>query len=411
MTSTSRTRLLALAVVLGLATGCSTIKGWLGSSKSEALEPAELTEIVSPLPVRSIWTVSLGDEQARMGLRQHPAIEGDRVFAADDSGRVSAFSLATGDRLWQTDALADASMRGSRWAFWRTRSSESGLTGSPAAGNGMVVIGGRNGEVVALDAGTGAKRWAVTVTSEVQAAPLITAERIVVRAGDGRVFGLDPADGSRKWVFDRGLPSLSVRGSGTPVAGQGVIYVGYDDGSVVMLRLEDGARGWEQIVAEPTGRTELDRMADVDGEIQVGLQEVYATSFHGQTMAMAADNGRPLWNRDIGSYAGIALLGDRLLVSDKDGTLWALDRNTGSALWKQDAFARRWLTTPVVHGDYAVVGDVEGYLHWIKLDSGEIAGRDRIENAVIRATPQVSSDGVLVAATVEGKLAAYRVAQ
>lgn len=403
-------RILFLASLLVFATGCTTIKGWFGDSKSKAMAPAELVDIAGAATTKARWSVFLGDGQQKMGLRTHPAVEGERVYAVDDSGRVRALNLATGKTVWEVQVVATQKI-GSRLMFWRDTIVETGLTSSPAVANGLLVVGGRNGEVVALDADTGKERWKITVSSEVIATPLITSDRIVVRSNDGRVVGLDPADGSRKWVFDRGLPSLSLRGSSAPVAGQGTVYVGYDDGTVIVLRLEDGARGWEQIIAEPEGRTELDRIADVDGEIQVGLEEVFAVSYHDQMMAISNANGRPLWNRDIGSYAGLALLSDRVVVSDKAGTIWALDRATGSALWKQDTLARRWLTTPVAHGDFVVVGDVEGYLHWIRADTGVIAARARVDRSIILATPQVSADGTLVAQSVEGELAAFPLPQ
>ena len=97
-----------------------------------------------------------------------------------------------------------------------------------------------------------------------------------------------------------------------------------------------------------------------------------------------------------------------MLLTDKAGNVWALDRNNGTSLWKQNVLGNRQLTSPVVHGDYAVVGDLEGYLHWIKLDTGDIAGRARIERAAVRGTPQVSAEGVLYALSNEGELAAYR---
>lgn len=399
-------RTLLIALILALATGCTTIKGWFGDDKSKALAPAQLTEITSAIRVDSAWEINLGDGQAKLGLRQRPAIEGERLFVSNDSGRVLAIDANTGKTLWDSEVVKTGK-QGSRLFFWRRRATEAGLTGGPGVGNGLVVIGGRNGEVVALDAETGAERWKTTVTSEVISTPLVTQGFVVVRSNDGRTFGLDAADGTRKWVFDRGLPSLSLRGNGSPVAGGELVYLGYDDGSVIALRLADGLRAWEQLVAEPDGRNDLERLADVDGEMQVGLSELYATSIRGQTMAISLGNGRPIWNRDVGGYGGLALLADRLIVADSKGTVWALDRTNGSALWKQEALARRWLTTPAVQGNYAVVGDIEGYLHWIRLEDGQIVGRDRIERSAILGTPQVSSTGMLYALTAEGKLAAY----
>jgi outer membrane protein assembly factor BamB len=403
-------RVLLIVLLLALAPGCSTlstVKGWFGGGKPKATDPAALTAIANPIAVQRLWSTGIGKGEDRSWLRLHPVLDGDRLYSLSDKGNVLAINAATGKKIWEASAV-DVKSEGSRWKLWRSRVVEGGVTGGPGFGDGMVVVGGRNGEVVALDSSTGAKRWTVKVTSEVLSAPLVLADRVVVRSNDGRVFGLDPADGSRKWVFDRGLPTLTVRGNSAPVAGDGIVYIGYDDGTVVALREEDGLKVWEQIVAEPEGRTELDRVADVDGELQVGTDAVFAASFHGQTVALAPTTGNPLWNRDLGSFAGIAMLADRLVISDKDGNVWAIDRSTGNALWKQDALARRQLTTPVVQGDYAVVGDLEGYLHWLRLDTGEIVGRTRSGKDGLRGTPQVSGDGVLFAVTTDGKLAAYK---
>jgi outer membrane protein assembly factor BamB len=399
-------RTLLIALVLVTATGCTTVKGWLSDDKAKALAPAPLVDIAGTIAPKASWTVDLGDNQAKLGLRQRPAIDGDRLFVSNDSGRVLAISTTTGDTLWDSEVVKTGK-QGSRLFFWRRKATEAGLTGGPGVGAGLVVVGGRNGEVVALDTETGAERWKTTVTSEVISSPLVAGGLVVVRSGDGRTFGLDAADGSRKWVFDRGLPSLSVRGNGSPVAGGEMIYLGYDDGAVIALRMADGLRAWEQMVAQPDGRNELERLADVDGELQVGDTDLYATSFRGQTMAIALATARPTWTRDVGSYGGLGMSIDKVVLADNNGTVWALDRAGGTAMWKQEALARRWLTTPAVQGDYVVVGDVEGYLHWLNLVDGQIVGRVRADRSPILATPQVTASGTLVVLTSDGELSAY----
>jgi outer membrane protein assembly factor BamB len=401
-------RIVLLALALALTPGCTTVKGWFGGKKDKPDQPTELTKLAAPIAVTRLWEINAGDGEGRLWLRLRPTIDGNRLYTVDDEGRVLAIDAATGKKLW-TAAVVDVKDKRGKWSFWRRAAVEAGLTGGPGAGNGLVVVGGRNGEVVALDASTGEKRWSTKVSSEVLSTPLVLTDRVVVRSNDGRVFGFDATYGTRKWVFDRGLPALSVRGNASPVAGSNdLVYIGYDDGSLVALRAQDGLQAWEQVVAQPDGRTELDRMADIDGEIQVGPDEVYAVSYHNQVAAMSASNGRPLWSHEVGSWTGVALSGDKVLLTDKLGNLWALDRSTGDSLWKQDKLLRRQLTTPVIQGDYGVVGDFEGYLHWFKLDTGDLVGRAKIEKAALRGTPQVSADGVLYALTNEGKLAAYK---
>ncbi len=401
-------RTLFLAMVVALAPGCSTVKGWFGgANKTKVNQPVELTDIASPIAVQQLWSYNLGDGEARLWLRQHPALDGNRVYAVNRDGEVVAIDVLSGKQLWAANAVrVEAS--GSKLKFWKREVSDAGLSGSPGVGNGLVVVGGRNGEVVAFNADTGEKRWSAKVTSEVLSAPLVLANRVIVRSNDGRVFALDPADGSRKWMFDRGLPTLSVRGNSSPVGANGMSYIGYEDGTIVALRDDDGSRVWEQSVAEPDGRTELERMADVDGEIVIDADQLYAVSVHDKVMALSAGNGQPLWTHDVGSYAGIAMAADKLLISDKVGNVWALDRATGNSLWKQNALGNRQLTSPVIQGSYAVVGDLEGFLHWLKIETGEIAGRERVEGAALRGSPQVSAAGILVAISNEGKLAAYK---
>ncbi len=379
-------RILFVVLVATLLGGCK----WIGSrSKSENVDPpAELVDLAASVPVDSLWSASTGDGEGRLLLRQRPALADGRVYTADPAGDVRAFDAASGRVLWRLDT-------GLR------------LSGGPGHGEDTLVIGSLDGEVLAINPDSGSERWRARVSSEVVSAPAVGQGVAVVRSLDGRVFGFSITDGSRRWVYDRGLPSLTLRGSSAPVIQGRNVYVGYDSGEVVALALADGSQQWEQRVAEAEGRSELDRMVDIDGELVVTPGELYAVSYKGEIMAMDPASGRPLWTRDVASFTGLSLDGDRLLLSDVRGTVWALDRRSGAAMWRQDGLAHRWLTTPAVHGDYAVVGDFDGYLHWLRLDNGELAARTRLGRKAIRATPQVA-DGVLHAVTSDGKLAAFR---
>src|SRR5918993_968366 len=340
-----RALLLSLVVAVAATPGCTTVKGWFdGANKNKVNEPTELVKLGAPIGVKHLWSNGVGDGEGRRWLRLHPTVDGGRVYVVNDRGELLALDAASGKEAWVANAVA-VPTTASKYKFWKRETIEAGLSSSPGVGNGMVVVGGRNGEVIAFDAATGAKRWSVRVTSEVLAMPFVGASRVVVRSNDGRVFGLDPADGARKWVFDRGLPTLSVRGNSAPVGVAGGVFIGYDDGSVVALREEDGQRLWEQVISEPEGRSELDRMADVDGEMVIDGEQLYVVSYHDKLMALNLSNGQPLW--------------------------------------KQDQLRFRQLTTPVIHGEYAVVGDLEGYLHWLRLDTGVVTGRERVEKAAL----------------------------
>ena len=373
----------AVTVALLLASGCSKT-----SKKDNVEPPTELTDFASTVNVSRAWSRGIGDGEQRLGLRQHPGLLDGRLYASDLDGNVYALDAQNGDAIWEVET-------GLR------------LSGGPGIGEGTVVVGSLDGEVIALNPDDGSERWRVKLSSEVVATPAIGSGLVVARANDGRVFGYNLTDGERRWVYDRGLPSLTLRGNSQPLIAEGVVFLGYDNGTVVALRIADGVQHWEQTIAIGEGRTEIDRMVDIDGEIVVDSAEVFAAAYNGQLLAVALQGGRQLWNREMSAYSGLALAPGKILVSDSDGTVWALDRSTGAAVWKQDALAHRWLTTPAIQGNYAVVGDLEGYLHWINLDDGALAARDRLTRDPIRATPQVSQD-MLYAIGIDGELAAYR---
>lgn len=401
-------KLIALCAALSMLSACSTVTGVFKSDKEKAIAPAELTEIANPIAIRKLWSVSVGQGEAELAIRQKPVVDGDTVYAADAANQLVAIDKATGKIKWKASPNKDAASGG--WKFWQKPTQPFALTGGPAVYSGLVALGGRNGEVFAFNAADGAILWKTMVSSSVISAPLITFDTVIVRANDGKVFGLDLSTGEKRWQFDRGLPSLSVRGNGAPVLGPGLIFVGYEDGTLIALRQQDGQRVWEQLIAKPDGRTELDRMSDIDGEIQVGDREVFASSYHGSTMAIALNNGQPIWVREIGGYAGVALLSDRVIAADRESNLVALDRNSGSDLWKQSALLRRHVTTPVVQGVYAVVADGEGYMHWLDAASGDIKGRVKLSGAV-RGSPVVSDDGIVFVQDVSGQLSAYSLVQ
>ena len=379
-----------LLCVIALA-GCSTIKGWFGSKKDKGPEPAELSEFAPSATVSKIWSAKAGKGEGLLGVQQGPAVADGRVYAAAVEGGVRAFDLQTGATVW-------------------TYESELELSGGPGVGDGLVVVGGLEGNVIALDAATGAEKWQAKVDNEVIAAPAAGQGMAFVRSNDGRVTAFDAATGERRWFWSREMPLLTVRGNDAPSLGPGYVFVGNDDGTISALALADGRELWNQVIAQPDGRTELERMADVDGTPVLDGTTLYATSFKRQTLAVEAPSGRPLWAHDSGGAGRVGLASDRVLVTDPDGTVWALDKGTGTALWSQPSMARRNLTGPAIHGDYAVVGDFEGYLHWLKLDTGELAARVRTGRDPLRATPVVA-DGILIAEDTDGGLNAYRLGQ
>ncbi|HMT38161.1 MAG TPA: outer membrane protein assembly factor BamB [Thermomonas sp.] len=375
----------ALAVLL--LGGCTTVKNLFdGRGKDKSLEPTPLVQITPSVNVARLWGASIGGGEKSLGMGQHPAIADGRVYAAAVDGGVHALDLKTGQSVW-------------RYA------SELPLSGGPGAGEGLVVVGSLEGDVIALDAATGTEKWKAKVGNEVLAAPAIGGGTVYVHSNDGRVTAFDATTGERRWFYSVEVPVLTVRGTGPVTVGPGIVFVGNDNGNLTALSATDGGVLWSTPVAEPDGRSELERMADVDGAVVIDNTMLYATSYKNHTIAIDGPSGQIVWDRENGGPRGLGLSNSAVVVTDPVGKVWALDKNSGASLWQQDGLAHRNTSAPAVQGDYAVVGDLEGVVHWLRLNDGAFAARAEI-GGPITGQPVVS-DGVVVVQTTEGQLAAF----
>jgi len=382
-------------------TGCSTVKGWFAgkdAAAKKALEPAELVKFEPSVRVDRIWSTGVGKGEGRIGVRQAPLVHDGRVYAAAVEGGVHALDLQTGKEIWKYVPAKEKKQPKLR------------LSGGPGAGDGLVVIGTLDGQVIALDAANGSEKWKAKVPGEVITAPAVAQGLVFVRSNDGRTTAFDAATGEQRWFNSQELPALTVRGNAPVVTGPGVLFIGNDDGTLSALAMQDGRPLWEQMVGTPEGRTELERMADVDGAPVLEGNTLYVTSFKNETMAIEGPTGRPLWSRDHGGAGGVAISSGNVVVTDGKGTVYGLDKNSGSAMWSQQALARRSVTGAAIQGDYAVVGDYKGYVHWLRLSDGELAARAKSGGDALLAQPVVA-DGILLVQNVDGKLTAFRLAQ
>lgn len=393
-----KSALLVVAIAASLS-GCNWFKNF--GKKDNVEPPTPLTEIVPTATIERVWSEGIGDGAGVSGARLAPTIVGDRVYAASVDGTVEALDAATGRTLWQRH------VGGKHGMLWRRSDNSVRWGGGPAVDGDLLVVGGLDGQLYGLSASDGSDRWNVQLSSEIVATPAIAQGVVVVRTNDGRLIGLDAADGSRKWLFEQSVPALSLRGNSAPLIVNGIAYGGYDNGRVVAIRIDDGSELWLQSLSIGEGRTEVERLSDVDGNIVSDGHLLFAGGYRGQLMALALESGRPAWQRDLSTYTGVAIGGNAVVAVDAEGNVWAFDRETGVNLWKQDQLKYRWLSAPAVQGQYVVVGDSEGYVHWLGLDDGKFAARERLGKKPIEGAPQVAGDLVYVE-DVKGRIAAYR---
>jgi len=360
-----------------------------GSNSKDELEPAKLEKITEEVKLKVQWSRSVGDGQGKIWNRLKPAIDGNRIFAADSDGRVFAFNRESGEPLWKKNLKEPVS-------------------GAVGAGNGLLLLGTLRGEVIALDAQSGEEKWRVPVGSEVLAPPAVNQDAVIVQTQDDRIFALNPADGSQLWRFDNTPATLTLRGTSAPLVTSRLAVVGLSSGKVLALESRTGVPVWEQRIAIPQGRSELERIVDIDGSLLLSGNTLYVTSYQGQVAGLDLDNGEVLWQHQASSYTGVAEKMGHVFLSQANGTVESLDERTVSLLWSNDALARRELSAPEVFGDTIAVGDKEGYLHLLSQTDGHFVARQKIDGNGLRARPLVAGDFLYVYGN-GGKLVALRI--
>ena len=360
-------RRLLVALLVVLVSGCSLFSRF---REDPGPKMAALPELKSTLAVRTLWTVNLG---RRADAALSPAVAGGSVFAAAADGTVVRLDAASGRELWRVNT-------GER------------ISGGVGASDDLVVVGTGEGQVIGLDAGSGQPRWKARVSSEVLAAPAIAGDLVVVRCADSRIFGIDARDGRRRWIYQRAMPTLTVRSPAGVVVHGSSAYAGFAGGKLAAVAINNGGLRWEAAVALPRGSTELERVADVVGVPWVSDREVCAVAYQGRLACFDSANGQPLWSRDLSSITGLGVDSRYVFVSDDRGAVHALDRTNGTSFWKQDRLSLRQLTAPLPLGREIAVGDVQGYVHLLSRENGEFSARVATDgNAII--APMVSMGG------------------
>mgnify|MGYP003651817975 CR=1 FL=1 len=356
-------------------------------SDDETEQPAELTDLNEEVRLNRRWSVNVGDGQGDYYSQLHPAIDRDMIFAASANGNVVAVNRATGD------------------VAWRVRSDRT-ISGAVGASNGLVLFGTREAEVVALDQFSGREIWRASVSSEVLSAPQTNGTIVALQTVDGKLIGLDAVTGAQNWIYESTVPALTLRGSSSPVISGNVVISGFSNGMVAAVNATNGFLLWEERVAVPQGRYDIERVIDVDGDLLLAGNTVFASSYQGNLMAFDVQTGRIVWGTEASSYHGLAQgFGNTYYVDDKS-QIFAIRNNSEDVVWENKGLRLRRITAPRTIGNYVAVADFEGYLHLLSQIDGHFVGRTRVDNDGVRGNMVADSDTIYVFGN-SGRLAAY----
>lgn len=375
------TKLIFLIASTTFLTACS---GFF--DKDNTPTPKPLVAFKPEIRPHRLWSTKAGsgvnDEYLKMG----PTVAYNAIYTSSLKGTITSINKQTGRINWQADTRLP-------------------VTTSPGVGDGLVVVGTRKGEVAALQESDGRLLWQTTIKGEILARPAVADGYIVIKAVDGYTRGLSTRDGRELWAFQQVEPSLILRGSSAPLLSGHAVFVGYANGNLAKLNLHNGQLEWMQTVAIPEGIFAIQRMIDIDADPILYDHRVYAATYQGKIASLGWDSGRILWSHDLSSYTGMIADPDAIYVSDARSHVWSFNADSGMVNWRQPELESRVVSGPASMGRYVVVGDAQGYLHWLSKQDGHFAGRESV-GAAIYAAPVVSNN-VLYAITSKGYVVAY----
>lgn len=373
-------KIILLLICIVLLPACSYFED------EDIVKPAKLTTIPQKVQVNTAWENKTGDGTYDQYLKLTPAFVNGKIFTVSYRGILKAVNGKTGNDIWSVKTYQP-------------------ITSGIAADDQYLFVGTSNGRLLAYRQSDGKFVWQAPVNNDILATPAVAAGKVIAKTVDGQLYAFNAATGEQLWTFEPQKQDLVLRGSSMPkIVGKYVIN-GLANGQLVALNLNDGQTLWQQTVAEPSGRFTTERMTDIDADPVVIDNVIYIATYQGKIAALSL-NGRIMWQKSLSSYAGLTVNQDAIFAVDAMGHVWALDRHTGDKIWEQEGLNGRRLSTPAVFRNYLVVGDFEGYLHFLSLANGKFLARFRPDRSEIIVPPMPKGDGLYVM-TKAGRLIKY----
>ena len=375
MINSRQIRFLVWYLALLVMSGCS----WFGGDdEPQEVKPNPLPRFNEEVRLEVLWNQKIGGGSGDRAIRIRPAITGGRVFAASADGKIKALTENTGRIIWEAE-IKDFYTK-EEVAFGFSKGLDA-IIGGVGAGGDLVVVGTGSGEILALNQSDGSLAWKSRVASEVLSQPQIDDDVVVVQSIDGKVSAYDAIDGSRKWIYTTNIPSLTLRGTATPIISGDVILVGFSNGRVTLLEKETGFSGLDRRVGVAQGGSDLERLVDIDGAMAMENGRLYAVSFQGRIMSIDIATGRTLWSEEASSVSGVGTGFGNVYLASSDSQISAYNADNGREVWRVDALLHRDITAPVAIGSYLAFTDLEGYLHLVAQSDGRFVGRRKIDGS------------------------------
>jgi len=376
---------IALSIfVLSSCSSLSSLKFWGDDEEEEG--PEELYSIQDNRTLEREWSVSNNNELTYGRLI--PVIYEGKVFYINSAGYLSSVDFDSGEILWSKNTQDVVS---------------SGLD----VNFKTISYGTLDGSIVALDFQDGSELWRSAISSESLSPPANSGSHVIIQTVDGRIAGYDLKSGKQEWFHQTVLPTLTLRGTSRPIIDQGFIFTGFASGKIAMIYPDSGAIRLELPITLNEGKSELERIIDIDGRSIIVNDLLIAASYQGNITAINLRDGRPAWQEELSSFKDLTSNGNRVVAVDEKSILKAFGTATGAIIWDQKDLKLRKLTSPASISNLIAVGDYDGYVHLLNAQSGNFEGREKVSRNPI--TEIISNGNSLLIVDAAGRVQKFSV--
>ncbi|WP_271273320.1 outer membrane protein assembly factor BamB [Aliamphritea hakodatensis] len=375
------TRLAAVGLMAANLSAC----GWFSSEVE--VEPAPLVKFEAEKDVDLLWRTSVGSlgekfNQLTMGITT------DRIYTSSVSGNVYALDRASGDVVWSAELDVP-------------------VAGGVGVGPKQIAVTTEQGMLIVLNNENGEEIWRKQLQAEALSPAQMNEQLLVSQLQNGSLVAFDVNTGEQKWTYDTQIPALTLRGTSAPIVALDATLAAFANGKLVAVDNRNGGLLWERLIAAADGKSELERIIDIDGQPILANGVVYVVSYQGKLVAVSVQDAQVLWSKDASSYRQLAAGFGNIYVSEDNSFIQAYDQRTSASVWQQPALELREASAPAVIGNTVVVGDFDGYLHFMSQIDGRFVARYQVDGSGIRSDMKVVDDTLYVL-TNAGRLAAIK---
>jgi len=357
-----------VAILFIMLTGCNTF-----FDKDNTQPPTPLKDFSATKQAKQLWQTQANASSKNENIKLIPALANNTIFTVSPQGTLTAINKETGKIIWQADT-------------------KQSITSGVTTNNSLIFIGTKQGYLLALNQNNGELVWKKNIASEILAPAAANNEVALVKSIDGNLTALSTKDGHQLWHFQEKSPDLILRGGSSPQIKNDSVFAGFENGTLVRLDLKSGKQIWQENIAEPKGIFSVQRMIDIDANPAVTDTRVFVVTWQGQLAALNISNGNIIWSTNASSIAGLAHDKDRIYLADQQGNIRAYNANDGKLIWQQNQLIARNLSSPAIIKNNLLVGDAEGWLHWINKETGQFVARSKASDSAIESAPLIENN-------------------